>query len=553
MRTFTKCIAIALAFVMTMPAAVFAAGPRLPAGFDNMEIRNIIFLIPDGMDDNLVNMARWWIAYDRETHTADPNVWLHMDELASGRVRTWWGDPANNIIGPITDSAPSGTAFATGHKTLNQFIGVTPDERPAATILQAARHLGKGTGIVLTSNVQHATGAAFTSHTSNRNLNAVIAEQQVYGRIDVVLGGGYHWLTTGRQDGENLIDSLTERGVTVVHTRDDMLAVTEGPLWGLFAPVAMAYDIDKPMNHPHQPTLAEMTDQAIRLLSQNENGFFLMVEGSKIDWAAHKNEPVAAITDTVAFDEAIRVALEFARGRNDTMLLIATDHGCGGPTLGDRITGGADTPWTYDEDLIDVFFRIISGAQLTGEGLVERLNEDRSNVAQLVARYWGIYDLTAAEIATVVNAQGAWDTAIAFGYIMSPRAHIGWTTYGHTGNDGTLWSFLPGDARITGTMNNTDFTHIAARAWGVSMDELTGMLFNDAREIFESRGANVILVDEVPSSALMIVMRGDNVMIIPQNKDYVLFNGARVDFGGQVMVFNNDIFFVPQGVIDLLP
>jgi len=533
---------------MIAPAAVFAQGPRLPADFDSMEIRNIIFMIPDGMDDAAVNMARWWIAYDRETHTADTSVWLNVDELASGRIRAYWGDPANNIIGPIADSAPAATSMATGHKTLNNFIGVTPDETPVATILQAARHLGKSTGLIATSNVQHATPAGFSAHVSHRGRFDIIGEQQVYGNIDVMLGGGYQFLTTHRQDGENLLDSLAARGVTVIHTREEMLAVTEGPLWGLFAPNAMAYDIDKQMNHPYQPSLAEMTSTALQILSRNETGFFLMVEGSKIDWSGHANEPVAHITDIVAFDKAVGVALEFARGRNDTMILIAADHATGGPTLGDRATST-----TYDDDLIDVFFRTISGAQLTGEGLFARLNENRSNVVELVSRYWGISDLTADEITAVVNAANDWDGKVALGYIMSPRAHIGWTTYGHTGNDVTLWSFLPGDNRITGTLNNTDLAVITTRAWGICLGELTAMLFNDAAAIFESRGATIVLVDELPSSAVMLAVRGNDVIVIPQNKDYVFFNGGRVNFYGQVMVFNNGTFFVPQGVLDLLP
>jgi len=142
------------------------------------------------MEDNKITMARWWASYDRETRTADTNTWLNVDELASGRVRTYWGDVSTGRVGPIADSAPSGTAFATGHRTHDNFIGV-----------------------------------------------------------------------------ENLFDTLEARGVVVVSTREEMLAVTEGPLWGLSAPVARAYDIDKPLNHPYQPTLAEMTSTAINILS----------------------------------------------------------------------------------------------------------------------------------------------------------------------------------------------------------------------------------------------------------------------------------------------
>jgi len=279
-----------------------------------------------------------------------------------------------------------------------------------------------------------------------------------------------------------------------------------------------------------------------------------MAEGSKIDWAAHENEPVAAITDTLAFDEAVGVALEFARNRTDTMLLIATDHGCSGFTLGDRITGGADyTTWTYSFELIDTFMHNITGARLTGEGMLPRLNANHSNVAELVARYWGITDLTQAEIDAVVNAQTDSRTITKLGNIMSSRAHIAWTTYGHTGNDGTLWSFLPGNTRITGTMTNADFALISARAWGICLDELTSELFNEAGRTFELRAYTVEIDDSVRSGALMRVSDLNNVLETPQNKDYVYLNGERIYFDGQVMVFNNGTFFVPQGVLELLP
>ena len=144
-----------------------------------------------------------------------------------------------------------------------------------------------------------------------------IAEQMVYQNLDVVFGGGKKYLLPEsedgtRVDGENLVDVLKEKGYDFIETRDELIAQKKSKVWGMFASNDMSYEMDRETLHPEQPSLAEMTAKAIELLSQNKKGFFLFVEGSKIDWASHANDPIGVISDMLAYDDAVRVTLEFA-------------------------------------------------------------------------------------------------------------------------------------------------------------------------------------------------------------------------------------------------
>ncbi|MCL2380214.1 MAG: alkaline phosphatase [Treponema sp.] len=511
----------------------------------NVEIRNIIFMVPDGMDANGVTLARWLKAFDPQTGHVDLSVRLNMDELISGMIRSYWTD--GYIVGGITDSAPAATAMATGRLTNNRFVGVMPDGVPVANILQAARHLGKSTGLIATSNIQHATPAGFSAHHVERNRYDIIGEQQVYGNIDVVFSAGSQFMTPPfRRDGENLIERLVERGYQFITTRDEMMGLTEGRVWGLFAPHFLIDNINRQRLMPSQPSLAEMTGKAIELLSQNENGFFLMVEGSKIDWAAHGNEPVSLMSEIFAFDEAVGVALDFARECGYTMIIIASDHGTGGITMGDRATTS-----TYHSDPVSRFVAPLARATLSFEGIHFTINENRSNTASLVYTHMGIGDLTSDELEALTAATGYVAFRDTMGPIISRRANLGWTSGGHVGNDPVLYSFLPGNQRIVGLFSLTDLTRIMEMAWDVDLAELTSLLFNDALQAFEQRGATVEIDAEIPSSVFMTVTRGTDTLVIPENKDYVYFNGSRVYFS--INVFSAGTFFVNQGALGLLP
>jgi alkaline phosphatase len=261
----------------------------------NAKIKNVIVLIPDGRSQSVETLSRWY--------SGQP---LEVDNLVTGTVSTYSTDSV------ITDSSAASCAFATGYKTTNGFISIgpsnstvlstlkMPDEklqyRPLATVLEASKLKGKATGLVATSRVTHATPAGFAAHVDNRDNETQIAEQMVYENIDVVFGGAASYLVPKaeggkRTDGENLTKELLNRGYQYVDTKDKMMALKSGKVWGLFAGNHMNADIDRAELAPTEPSLAEMTSKSVQLLSKDKDGFFLMVEGSQVDWADHANDP----------------------------------------------------------------------------------------------------------------------------------------------------------------------------------------------------------------------------------------------------------------------
>ncbi len=218
-----------------------------------------------------------------------------------------------------------------------------------------------------------------------------------------------------RTDGENLKSVLLDRGYQYVTTRDAMMGLSSGKAWGMFASSHMAADIDRAEFAPTEPSLAEMTTKAIELLSQDPDGFFLMVEGSQIDWAGHANDPIYMISDMVAFDEAFEVARQFAEQNPDTLVLAFPDHDTGGLTIGSYYNDLAYTATTV-EDVIDP----LRGMQLTGYGVAHKVDElggaTTANIRAAIAEWWGldITDADAQEILDSMNSAGVYlDYAIA--------------------------------------------------------------------------------------------------------------------------------------------
>jgi alkaline phosphatase len=524
---------IALLFIL----AAFAVTPAFATDANEREVKNIIVLVGDGMSTSAKTLARWFFAHNEATDTFDTNFSFAIDELASGLIRNWWLAP-DGAIGAIVDSAPAATAFACGVKTNDKFVCTTPEGRPVASILEAARLSGKATGLVATFQISHATPAAFSAHYPDRTNEFVIIKQQVYNQIDVVFGGGAKRLVE-RPDGENLIDYLKSEGYNYITTAAELEGL-KGKSWGLFAPDAMRYALDRATLAPDEPTLAEMTEAALRILSNHENGFFLMVEGSRIDNAAHANDPVGVVYDIKAFDDALKVALNFARNDGQTMLLAFTDHGTGGLSI-----GNAATSRTYASDPVLKFIKPLKNAKLTGEGVAQKLNKRRTNIKEVMREYYGINDLTFREKMTI-KAVPLKSMAFAIGPMISKRAHIGWTTHGHTGEDVVLYSYLPGDGRITGTIDSTDIAKICALAFGIDLESVSGTLFIDAREAFEAKGAQVEL-----NNGQMTVTKGDATLIIPEYKNFAELNGVKFESDG-VNVRVGDKFWVARTIVELL-
>ncbi|TAJ79412.1 MAG: alkaline phosphatase [Gallionellaceae bacterium] len=335
--------------------------------------KNVIFFLGDGMGITTLTAARIY----KVGETGD----LTIDTLPeTAFVKTYSNDAQ------VTDSAPSMAAYMTGVKTNNEVISMTPDTVATAptadpttgvanavnncaasngtnvkTLLELAKASGRGTGAITTTELTHATPAATYSHICNRNAQFAIAAQAVpdgagYNTwltrgtdkgVDVLMGGGLNHFTPyaagtnpkGRADGRDLTAELTALGYTVGKTRADMLAAPNDKKFiGLYSKTShLEYDLDRQAqvaagtgNGVTQPSLSEMTTKAMDILSSNPNGYFLMVEGGRIDHALHSTNAKRALQDTVAFDDAIKAAIDKAKLTDptlaNTLIVVTADH-----------------------------------------------------------------------------------------------------------------------------------------------------------------------------------------------------------------------------------
>jgi alkaline phosphatase len=230
----------------------------------------------------------------------------------------------------LTDSGAGGSAIATGVKTRYGMIGMHPDSTIAESIVEIANRNGLATGVVSTSSVTHATPASFVAHNKTRGNHEEIAHDFTKGKIDLFMGGGLKYFAS-RKDSADLTFKLKEMGYTVVTNPDSLATITTGKLAGLFYPGHMPLK-----SEGRSISLSLMTRKAIEILSKNEKGFFLMVEGSLVDFAGHDGDTDNIVSEILDLDEAVGEALAFATKSGNTLVVVTADHETGGMAL----TGG---------------------------------------------------------------------------------------------------------------------------------------------------------------------------------------------------------------------
>ena len=455
-------------------AALLAAAPLLAptsAHAQQQEVpaealagpRNVILLIPDGYGPASATLARDFLRFGGRAAS------LVLDSLHVGSVRTFSSDSR------VTDSAAAATAYATHTKTYNGAIALDTLRRPVATLLEAAEARGMATGLVATSRLTHATPAAFVAHVPSRSMENEIAAQAVTAGVEVLLGGGKrHFVPQGapgsrRRDDRHLVQEAAAQGYAVVEDRAALREIAAPPVLGLFAASHMDYEVDR--DTTAQPSLAEMTAKAIELLQGDEEGYFLMVEGSRIDHAGHSNDVTAHLHDILAFQDAAAAALDAARRDGRTLVVSVSDHETGGMTLGRNRDGRGIYSW--EPSVV---------ARVTGshDAVLGRLATDSTAApAQVVEARMGLDDLADAEIATLNRQYAARDFRglnYTLADLVSRRALVGWTTTGHTAADVNVFAYGPGAERFGGNIDNTGIGRALAAALRFDLDALTAQM-----------------------------------------------------------------------------
>ncbi len=312
-------------YVTEIEDGVFASPKELT--YIDSKAKNIILLIADGMSLSQITAYRMM--------QGSLNERISMDKFPySGIVLTHSYDAA------VTDSASSATAYSTGFKTNNGALGLDPDLNEIENLTETIDKFGFVSSLISTSEVTHATPAAFAAHVDLRWKTDLISAQMIDSKVATILGGGRFFFTPEeeggkREDGRNLLDEIKESHVLVTE-KNQLSNVSDSldkQVLGLFADEHLR-DEDKKENHNLEPSLAEMLQYSITrsdlLINQGCKGFFIMAEGSQVDWAGHVNDFDYLIREMEDFDEAVDLALEIAKEREDTLVLVTSDHEVGG-------------------------------------------------------------------------------------------------------------------------------------------------------------------------------------------------------------------------------
>ena len=528
----------------------------------NQRIKNVILYIPDGTSVDVLSLARWYSG----------NHSLAVDEIISGLVRTYSADST------IADSAPAGTAYATGSKSITGFVGVDRDSVPQISIAELARLKGKSTGVVVTCEFPHATPADFTCHYPGRSYssNDILIRQFVYNSPSLVFAGGGYYLDNYLKKSYSLKDTLLSRGYSLITDINGFRNNNRDKVWALFGDwnqqrKFMSHDIDR--DPAAEPSLSEMTQKAISILSKNPKGFFLMVEGSQVDWASHNNEPCGLATDFLAFDKAVGVGLKFAKANDSTLVVVCPDHGNGGISIGNVQSGYSPTvPFEkieYDNlNIAEKVAKPLAAIQWTGRKMAQKIINDSTNY--LIDKSFSLRDTlqnrynlsipadSLAKIESIVRAKklstdskrDQLEKWLAARY--SEQHFIGWTTTGHTGEDVFLGVYAPkGVNRLTGVVENTDVSRYIARVAGLGdLDADSNYFYRISEKSTEfpdysavTDGSNLVFEHKTKDPARRVT--------IPSNTDYYFVGKKRIQTK-TLLVQINGSRFVPKEIIRLL-
>jgi len=430
----------AFALALSLMAGTGAIAPTVAAEPEG-SAESAILLIGDGMGLAQVYSAQIYA----EEVLGESLVMPDIDTVAVMRTHS-----ADSMV---TDSAAAGTALHSGWKTDNGAINVLPDGEWAFTIGQAAQAAGKSVGVLSTARLTHATPASVYGHDPDRDEENLFATQLVEFAPEVVLGGGArHFLPEAdggkRDDGRNLIDEMVEMGYANVTNAEELQAVdTESTehLLGAFTSSHMSYEIDRVNEALDEPSLAEMTTVALDVLDNNPEGFFVMIESGRIDHADHDHDIAGSIWDTLAFDEAVQVALDYQAAHPDVLVITTADHETAGLAL-----GHGTEYFTTINNLSEV-----TCSQVVSDEYVEMLGQYPAEAEEIegfdlgYAYTWAHYVLALAE---------------------AEMAGIEFGPWAHTGMPVITYTVGPGAEMFTGTFDNTDLPKYMAESLGVTLE-----------------------------------------------------------------------------------
>lgn len=428
----------------------------------NKKAKNIIFMVSDGMSNGTLNMADLYLS--RKTGKGSNWLQLYKDQRVSHALMDTAS--ASSIV---TDSSAASSSWGGGARVNNGSLNIGPKGEVNMPIWQKFKKAGKMAGCVTTVPITHATPSGFCVNSKSRNAQEEIAEQYPDLGFDIMMGGGNNYFSPElRKDKKDVYAYYKNKGWQVARTRKEMMAadITK-PILGVFADDGLPYSIDRLNDKQlseNTPTLAEMAQKAIDRMKNHKNGFVLQIEGGKVDWGAHANDIAALLYDQTAFDEAIKVAIDFAEKDGNTLVIITTDHGNANPGViyGKDANNNFDSIQNYthtNEWILNTIKPNNTVAQV--REIVESANKTTLSEedAKTILTY---YDGLHKEEGGMYNYKKV--PFKAFSQIQQKSNSVGWISMDHSADYVELAMFGPGSNLLKPFVKNTDLHYLMLEA-----------------------------------------------------------------------------------------
>ena len=428
----------------------------------NKKAKNIIFMVSDGMSTGTLNMADLYL--NRKTGKGSNWLQLYKDQ----RVNRALMDTAS-ASSIVTDSSAGSSSWGGGVRVNNGSLNVGPNGELHMPIWQKFKKAGKMAGCVTTVPITHATPAGFCVNSKSRNAQEDIAEQYLELGFDIMMGGGNNYFSPDiRKDKKDVYASYKAKGWQVARTRQEMMAADNSkPILGVFGDDGLPYSIDRANDKTltdNTPTLAEMAQKAIDRMKGHKNGFVLQIEGGKVDWGAHANDIGALLYDQVAFDEAIKVAIDFASKDGETLVVITTDHGNANPGViyGKTANDNFDSIQKYTHTNEWILNTIKPGDSVAKvREIIESANTttvSEEDAKTLITYYDGLNK----EDGGLYNYKKV--PFKAFAQMQQKTNSVGWISMDHSADYVELAMFGPGSDLLKPFVKNTDLHYLMLQA-----------------------------------------------------------------------------------------
>ena len=441
---------------------MLAQTPNAELSGKGKKAKNIIFLVSDGMSTGTLNMADLYL--NRKFGTGSNWLQLYKDNRVSRALMDTAS--ASSIV---TDSSAGSSSWGGGVRVPNGALNVGANGEQYLPILQKFKKAGKMAGCVTTVPITHATPAGFCVNSASRNSQEDIAGQYLDLNFDVMMGGGNQYFASEkRKDKKDMYAAFASKGYQVAKTRGEMLSASASqPILGIFGEDALPYYVDRNNDASLKntvPSLAEMAQKAIDRMKGHAKGFALQIESGKVDWAAHANDIAGLIHDQVEFDEAIKVALDFAEKDGNTLVIITTDHGNANPGViyGKNANSNFDSIQKYTRTNESILNEIHSDAtpakvrEIIEAGNGTTVSEED---AKTILTY---YDGLHKEEGGLYNYKKL--PFRAFSEMQKKTNSVGWISMDHSADYVELAMFGPGSELLKPFVKNTDLHYLMLQA-----------------------------------------------------------------------------------------